>query len=68
MHNGNRYIAIAMCVSIFVIPSLQCSLYTCCSLCKSQGSKPPGDGEALMWAVNVMAIQSRDKKPSLSVS
>lgn len=23
---------------------------------------------SLMWAVNVMAIQSRDKKPSLSVS
>ena len=62
-----------MCVSIFLIPPLLCSLYTCCPLRKSPGFEPPGEGEAVsrvssVWAVSVMAIQAWNKKPSLSLS
>lgn len=72
----NKNVLILCCACIFVIHSLLCSLYTCWPLRKSPGFEPPGEGEAvvgrscvsLMWAVSVMAIQSLDKKLSLSLS
>lgn len=62
-------------VGVFIIHPLLCSLYICCLLSPSPKALNPLKRKrlldrshvSLMWALNVMAIQFQDKKPSLSL-